>query len=277
VQVTTRDGVGLHVYRWHEEAQAGRLLMVHGYGEHGGRYRPLADRLAEAGLETVAVDLRGHGHSAGARGHVVAFEDYLADLDAAFDAVRGIDDRPLFLVGHSMGALVCLDWLIQSPRGGIRGLVLSSPFLGLSLPVPRWKRAVARGLSRFLPSFAMESGLSGGSVTRDPDMAKAYDEDPLANRRATARWFTESQAAIRRVRSRGGSIHLPILLLYAGADKVACADDTANFARTLGSEDRTVERLDGQYHEILNELPECRRRSMDQIASWLKAHLAPRA
>jgi alpha-beta hydrolase superfamily lysophospholipase len=166
------------------------------------------------------------------------------------------------------------DWLIAGHGRDLAGVVLTSPFLGLALKVNPVKEGLGRMMSRVIPKLGLPSGLKGSDVCRDPELQKLYDTDPLNNKNATARWFTEAMKAIDRVHARAGEIERPILLLYGGSDKVASADATDQFASKLRSKDKTIERLTDHYHEVVNELPEVRGKVIDRIAAWLTAHAA---
>jgi alpha-beta hydrolase superfamily lysophospholipase len=124
-------------------------------------------------------------------------------------------------------------------------------------------------MSRLYPSLALPSGLSGRHVTSDTEKAREYDVDPLNNGKATARWFTESLAAIERAHAGASRLDLPTLLLYGGADQVASADATDRFAGALTMRDCTRERLAGAQHELVNEPPEVRGRVIERVGAWL--------
>ena len=176
-------------------------------------------------------------------------------------------------MGHSMGALLAYHYLLFSgKRPNLAGLVLSSPYLGLSLEVHPIKAGLGRVMSRFHPTLALPTGLMGKDVCRDLELQRLYDSDPLNVKKATARWFTETTRAIEEVHGRAGALDVPLLLLYGGADKVASADATERFARALTMKDRTTERLANHYHELVNEPPAVRAPIIARMADWLRAH-----
>ncbi|MBI4820459.1 MAG: lysophospholipase [Deltaproteobacteria bacterium] len=249
------------------------LLILHGYGEHGGRYDHVAEALSSKGIATIAPDLRGHGRSAGVRGHVGRFDEYHYDAGAGLEELRKrAGDKPMLLFGHSMGALLATHWLQKGGGKDLRALVLSSPFLGLALEVPRIKLVLGRGMSRYWPTFTQPAGLKGKDVAKDPTFAAAYDTDPLNNKGATARWFTETMAAIDRVMSDAHRLTLPTLLMYGGSDKVASAAATDRFAASLRMTDKTVERVPNAYHELVHEPLVEREKIFEKISTWILAH-----
>jgi alpha-beta hydrolase superfamily lysophospholipase len=269
---TARDGTELHLHAHPLDGARATIAVVHGYGEHGGRYDHVAAAWRERGLQSFAIDVRGHGRSRGPRGFVERFTDYHADLDVLLDVAReAARGGPLFLFGHSNGALLALHYLIARGGEGLRGLMLSSPFLAVALPVPKPKVLLGKIASRLVPGLALPAGLEGRHVTRDPELARLYDTDPLNNKNATARWFTEATAAADLVVERAGALTLPTILLYGGADQVVDAARTDVLASKLTMSDRTVERLAGHYHELVNEPPPDRARVIARYADWALA------
>ncbi|HEU4533887.1 MAG TPA: alpha/beta hydrolase [Polyangiaceae bacterium] len=234
----------------------GAVLVVHGYAEHSGRYGEVVEALTARGLAAATFDLRGHGHSAGPRGHVERFGDYVRDVDDLLEALGRREAwrraGPPVLIGHSLGGLVSFHVALADP-GLVRGLVLSSPYFGLALPVPASTRAAARALSRLRPTFSLPTGLRGRDVTKDRDRARAYDDDPLVFPEATARFFTESIAAQARALELAPSLRVPLLVLQAADDKVASAAASRALFERVGSRRKEYRSCEGCYHEIFNE------------------------
>ena len=247
------------------------VLVLHGYGEHGGRYRRIVERWARKKLASAVVDLRGHGWSAGTRGHCERFSDYLED---AADMLATFRDRvpsvPMFLFGHSFGGLVAGHLALSLP-GAFKGIVLSSPFFGLTLEVPAIKRMAGEFASRIFPSFSMPTGLAGKDVTHDETIARQYDADPLVNKVATARWYTESIAAQRDLLARAPQLKAPMLVVQAGADRVASASAARAVFDRFGSVDKRFDERTGLYHEVLNE-PNVGDTIADEMADWILEH-----
>jgi alpha-beta hydrolase superfamily lysophospholipase len=234
----------------------GAVLIVHGYAEHGARYHEVADALAARGYRVAAVDLRGHGLSEGARGHTERFGDYLRDIDDLFETLAKDPawsslGKPV-LLGHSFGGLISFLYGLANP-GRCRGTFLSSPFFGIKLAVPAVKRGAAQILSRLVPTFGLPSGLSGRDVSHDPAMIKAYDEDPLNGKKATARWYTETVAAHARALEQASHFQGPLTVFAAGADRVVSVEATQAVFERVGSAKKTLRVLEGQFHEIFNE------------------------
>jgi len=250
---------------WEPEHPGGTLAIVHGYGEHTGRYREFSRWLAQQGWRVVACDLPGHGRSPGRRGHIRSFSEYLSAVEGLLGEARM--HPPVFLLGHSLGGLVAARYLELEP-GAASGLILSSPFFGLGLPVPAWKRALARMLSRLWPAASLPSGIQPEHLSHDPEVVEAYRTDPLVHRVATARWFTEVLAAQAAALEGAPRIRVPVLLLQGTEDRLAEVAATRAFAAACGSPDLTLKLYGGLYHETLNELD--RGRVWQDVLDWLE-------
>lgn len=264
---------GMKLYGEHDpvDAPRARLLIVHGFAEHCGRYRAMSAMLNDAGYGCHRFDLRGHGRSEGRRGHIYRFADYLRDF-AAFRAdvdAHHPTDGPTLLLCHSNGALVAARALIDA-QDGIDGLVLSSPFLAAALEIPTWKRKLGELCSRFLPAIALPTGIPAEWVSHDPATIREYATDPLIGKVATARWLTETEAAQAHVLAHAGRITLPTLVQQAADDKIASAPAARALYDALGSTDKTWTAYDDLYHEIWFEAD--RETVYAELRAWLDEH-----
>ena len=256
----TPDGLALHRLDGPPAAppQRGTLLLVHGLGEHAGRYAHVAAFLARQGWALVAYDQRGHGLSPGPRGGLPASDSLLADLGAVISQTRQQRPGPLLLLGHSMGGLVAgrfvAEGLAPQPAPwwqAVDGLVMSSPALdpGMS-PVQKLLLAVAAPLA---PDFALGNGLKPAWVSRDPAVVQAYVADPLVHDRVTPRLVRFIVDAGLQVLQAAPRWVVPTLLLYAGADRCVAPRGSAAFAAAAPAKLLQHRRYEGLAHEIFNE------------------------
>jgi alpha-beta hydrolase superfamily lysophospholipase len=251
---TAKDGENLAVQDWplpDESSGRGVVLLVHGLGEHAGRYDTLARLLNGWGFVVRGYDHHGHGQSGGPRGGLTHAHRLLDDLADIIDSTRhrhpGV---PLVLLGHSLGGLVAAA-LVARGGSGVDGLVLSSPAFALRLnPLQKLMLAV---LPRLAPDLSLRNGIDVRKLSHDPAVVAAYRSDPRVHDRISPRLarFMADEAAL--VRSRAGSWPVPTLLLYAGADRLVDPRGSRAFARAAPRTRVSARRFDALYHEIFNE------------------------
>ena len=247
------------------------LVLVHGLGEHSGRYEYLAAHCTARGYAVHAVDHYGHGRSEGLRGHVERFSVYLDGLRALRDDVRGQHaDLPLFLLGHSMGGLIAAAFLGED-QASFRGCVLSGPALRSDAEPPKLAMALVRLISWLAPTAPL-IGLDPSGVSRDPAVVKAYMNDPLVHHgKATARLIAELSSTMRATLAAAPAIGLPLLVLHGDADVLTSPAGSQALCDAAASADKTLKLYPGLYHEIFNE-PE-RDQVLGDMSTWLEAHL----
>jgi lysophospholipase len=218
------------------------------------------------------MDLRGHGASEGRRGHVRRFDILLQDLDRFRREVQGLVpvDLPLFLIAHSLGGLIALRYL-EEYEAPLAGAVITSPWLGTAYAIPRWKILLANLFNRILPAFPFTMKVDASDLTHDDERAADYRDDPQIHSTVTPRLFTEISTAIEMALRRGDRIRTPVLFLLAGADRLVDTDRSLAFARSLPSDMVSIDVLDGQYHEILQERG--RAAVTAEIRDWITDHL----
>jgi len=232
----------------------GVVVVTHGYAEHCGRYRELANVIVGAGWAALSYDVRGHGQSPGVRGFIDRFDEYLDDLAAVQAAARELvpAGAPLVLLGHSNGSLITLRALCdERPPQGVKAAIVSSPYLGLRLAIPGYRKVLARVASRVAPKLTLPNSLRVEDLTSDPAKQQERLTDKLCLDIATARWFTESLRAHAYVEAHAARIKIPTTWLVAGDDPIADpARSRAVAARVPGA---TYHDLVGLKHEVFNE------------------------
>jgi lysophospholipase len=257
------------------EAPRGVVLITHGYAEHCGRYHEVANVIVRAGWAALAYDVRGHGQSPGARGFIDHFDTYLEDFTAACAAARALlpAGAPLALLGHSHGSLITLRALCSDRPPAAVAAILSSPYLGLKLAVPGYKKLLARVASKVAPGFAQANSLRVEDLTHDRAKQAERTADKLCFDIATARWFAESSAAQDFVDRHADRIHVPTTWLVGGADSIA---DPSVSRRVAGKvAEAQYHELEGWKHEVLNEVE--RPKAFAEIEKTLAACSAARA
>lgn len=267
--VETHDGLTLAAWRYPAPGPKprARVVLVHGYAEHTGRYAWLVGSLVAAGYECDVFDLRGHGRSTGARGHVARFADYLDDLERII--ARPDAAQPLFGVGHSLGGLIALEYARVRP-GTLAGLAVSSPFLAPAFEVTPLLEKLAAVVSRVAPRQAVKSNIDPGSLTHDVSVAEAYSNDPLVFDTATLGWWREVRRVQEDLLASAPDIRLPVLFLLGDADRVANWRRAADVFERLGSADKSLKVYAGFFHEVLNEVG--RARVLQDLVEWLEGH-----
>ncbi len=248
----------------------GAVTIAHGYGEHMGRYKHVAERLNEAGFTVYALDHHGHGRSGGKRGRV-RLQAAVADLDQLIVTVSRAHnpDIPQFLLGHSMGGAIALRYAMAHQRR-LTGLALSAPLAAVEGGAGL--HAFARGLGMVMPGVAV-SRVEPRLVSRDHAVVKDYIADPLNHHgpvpASVAREFVVHVGTLAQDVKR---ITLPTLLMWGTADRLCPPAGSELVAANIGSEDLAVKRYEGLFHEILNE-PE-QERVLDDLVAWLDGHVS---
>lgn len=262
------QGIRLAWRVWDAPSPKAVLLLVHGLGEHSGRYDSFARAVAHGGTSVFTFDLRGHGRSQGPRGDMDAFPRLLEDLLGMEEEMgRQLPgDLPSFLMGHSLGGLICVRRL-QVFKGPYSGAVISAPWLATNQP--DWLRGLARFLGVILPGFPLPAGLNPKRLTRDPEMIRAWREDPLIHTRITGRFFREVERVQLKALASSLPGDLPLLFLVPGGDRVVRSPVTEAFARGIVGEAIRVEILEGFMHEPLNDVG--REEVYGLVLDWLAA------
>jgi alpha-beta hydrolase superfamily lysophospholipase len=230
------------------------LVLVHGLAEHSSRYNNLADEMTSHGFAVYAMDLRGHGRSAGKRCYVKHFSDYVDDLDIFIDLVRSKHPAAkIFLLGHSLGGTIA-TFYAAGHQEKLAGMILSAPTLKLNNDVSKRDKFLALILSRFVPHLGI-SRLEASFISQDPAVVKAYTRDPLVyTGKISARMGVELMWTIEEtVPGVLPSISLPVLIMQGTEDRLSHPDSGKFMYNSISSKDKTLKCYEGLFHEIFNE------------------------
>ncbi len=274
----THDGLTLQLRQWPCPGGRGCVVLVHGLGEHIGRYRHVAERLTHGGWSVLGYDQRGHGVSEGARGQLATSADLLRDLALVIDVARAGHAGPLVLLGHSMGGLVAARFIAEGlePEPAdwhrpVDALVLSSPALDTGMR--QGQRLLLALLGPLTPNLAVANGLKPEWISRDAAVVAAYVADPLVHDRIAPRLARFIVDGGEFVRSRAPRWQVPTLLLFAGSDRCVAPAGAAAFGAAAPADVVTVREFAPLFHEIFNE-PE-QEEVFTVLGDWLALQAAP--
>ena len=250
------DGMTFFMQGWEPDNEPKVLItLVHGLGEHSGRYAHVGKVMTDAGYALVGFDLRGHGKSGGARGHSSSLNAYMQDIRQFFDLmVQRYPDIPHFLYGHSLGGLLSLSYAIQYGTG-LKGVMVTGAALRSSLQEQKGKIAMVNLLGSILPTLTAPSGLDPTAISRDPDVVQKYINDSLVHDKASLGFGKSALSAIDLCFARAGEFTIPLLMMHGTGDKLTYPSGSEDFARLVGEagNDVTLKLWDGFYHELHNE------------------------
>jgi alpha-beta hydrolase superfamily lysophospholipase len=247
------------------------LLIVHGLAEHSGRYMNLVNHFVPLGYSVYGLDHLGHGKSEGTRVCVERFEDFTDTLKIYIEMVREWEpDKPIFLVGHSMGGLIGSVYLLDH-QAELTGAVLSGPSVKVPDNISSATILAGKVFSVLMPRFGL-IGLEAEGICRDPAVVEAYVGDPLVyTGKTTARLAAELLKAMQRITTEATGITLPLLIVQGGADRLVDPDGARMLYDKTGSADKTIKIYDGFYHEVFNE-PE-HDQVLRYVEEWIEKHL----
>ena len=259
---------------WCAERPRALIAIVHGLGEHSGRYAAFAADMVRARFTCVALDLPGHGETSGPRGDIPSWTQLRDQIvPAMFTATRGLPDQPpelpTILLGHSMGGVIALDHALTHPRA-LSALVLSSPALRTAMP-PWWKLALANVARLATPAAGFPNGLDVDGISRDAEVVRAYRTDPLVHEKISPRTYFAFNEAAQRCRREIRGLQVPTLMVQGMADRVV---DPKGALEAAGNAPHGMLRfvtLSDAFHETLNDTG--REAVIRDLAAWLDAAL----
>ena len=268
------DTAELYYQCWKPESPRGSLVLVHGLAEHSEAYERLAQGLASVQLNIYAFDFRGHGRSPGARGYVEDFHLFVRDLETFIDFLETQEKwpRPRFLLGHSMGGLVALRYLLDRESHPFQKVILSSPLLGISMPVAPVKEQIANLLNRWLPQVTLPHGIRLEDLSRDPNVIAEYKKDYLRHDKIAPSTFLGMRECMESVRNDAESLNEPIFCQVAGQDRVVSLEDTKEFFQKVPHDGKKMIVYSESYHEVYNDSN--RQEVYQDLIEFLESELA---
>lgn len=254
---------------WKCETGRATLVVTHGLGEHSEAYTRLANGMLPGDWNMYAWDLRGHGRSEGERGVIRAFSDYCEDLRLFVDFVKKANpNKPIVLIGHSMGGLISAETVIKFGDLGAKSLCLSSPLFGIAVQVPAIKEKMARIAANILPNLTLHNELKFEDLSHDPKMIEEYEKDILRHDRISTTLFVEMVNAMDFCNTSADRIKLPLFMQLSGDDRIVNRKKAESFFDNAGSQNKVIKIYENYYHEIFNEVG--REAVFSDLKNWLK-------
>lgn len=248
-----KDGLDLYACQW---APAGTprasIILVHGLGEHTGRYGHLAAALTDNGVALLGFDLRGHGKSGGGRGHTPSYEALLDDITGFLSQAEArYPGVPQFLYGHSLGGNLVLNYPIRCPSN-LRGVIATGAWLELAFQPPPAQIRMAKLMNIISPAFSQNNTLNAKDLSHDQAVVTAYEQDPLVHRLISARMFAALYDSGLWALAHAAEFPLPLLLMNGAEDAIVSVKAVRKFAERAGDK-VTLKIWEGMYHEVHNE------------------------
>ena len=270
---TTADPVELFWQQWIPDEAVERILVFqHGIGEHAGRYQHLLDAFDNTGTACYALDARGHGRSPGRRGYLTTFERFADDLGDLVRVARAEnDEQPVFLLGHSLGGAIALDFALRpGNQAHLRGLILSSALIELPRsPSNRMLKAIAKVIAPVLPGAVLDTRLRQTHLSRDAEAIAAYRADPLVHGKASVALGHALNNLSEGFYERANQLTTPVYLFHGTADRITALEGSRNFFERLTTADKKLNLYEGLYHETMNELPADREKVLADLREWV--------
>ncbi len=267
ISMSATDGLKLNVKHWPLDAPRAVMAVIHGMGEHSGRYSHLAEYFVEKRFAVLAMDQRGHGESGGSRGHSPSLKQLMDDVDQFLTTCRSLyPNRPLVLYAHSMGGNVSLNYLLRR-NPALDAVVIASPWIQLAFEPPAWKVSAAKVLGAVVPKLTLSNELDVNQLSKDGEVVKAYVADPLVHNKISAAMGKELMAGGTWLQDYKGDILVPTLLMHGSFDGLTSHVASTAFAKNVSGL-ITFKSWEGFFHELHNE-PE-QDQVFDYVFKWIE-------
>ena len=248
------------------EQNRGMIILIHGLGEHVGRYQEWANLFLERRMGFVGIDLPGHGYSPGRRGFIRSHDIVNEIIEILIHTVsKTFPTVPLYLYGHSLGGTFVLNYLIKkNPK--LKGAIITSPWLELSFKPPKIKIILAKMFNYVFPRLIQRSGINTGDISRDTKVVESYKNDPLGHGKISIRLFNIAMKSAKYVVEHSANLKIRTLILHGGADKITSPEASKKFA--MGNSKTDFVEIEGGYHELHNEAF-IKSRVFEIIMNWI--------
>lgn len=269
--LTAKDGTSLNGREWLVNEPKSIICLIHGLGEHLGRYEHVAEFLNASKVSVFGIDLRGHGKSEGKRGHTPSHEMLLDDVEELLMYARAeYNDLPIFLYGHSLGGNIVANYILQKNTNELQGAIISSPWFELAEEPAEWQIKLAKFFSGVLPSLTQSNQLDINHLTNDDQVNQAYKNDSLVHGRISTRMFTECYQAGLWALENAHKNKIPLLIYHGTEDAITSANASKIFTEKAG-DDVTYHQWEGVKHEPHNDIR--KEEVLESILKWMENNL----
>ena len=251
------------------------IVLQHGFGEHSGRYGNILEFFAGDRTAFYGLDARGHGRTEGIRGHVDQFQQYVDDLgDLIRIARKENGGMQVFLLGHSLGGLISLQYALEGTnQDNLHALLLSSAFLKMDMDLEKKvKKGVATLFARFMPATTMDANLDVTQLSHDQAVIDAYNEDPLVHGKVSFQMGVNSFALGAVLIDKAHGLKIPTYVFTGTADKIVSPEGSYELYEALTTQDKTLKTYEGLYHETMNEAGDDKWKVLGDLKAWVAAH-----
>lgn len=262
------NGFKCYYQHWFPDKPRALIFMVHGLGDHIGRYNEFVSHLSCKGYACALYDQRGHGRSEGRRGHFASFDQLISDLGffIAFSRESLGLNVPMYLMGGSLGGLVCLNYLLTA-RERFSGILVASAAIMPAVNIPKWQKSIARLGAKIWPSLTIHNRLVFESMMRDPDELAALKADPVFHRRISLGSAIEIERRLGIIMGVPHRIQIPVIMLVGSDDAICDPYGAKMFFDRISSIDKEFINYNGMLHDILHDIG--RKRVMEDVERWL--------